>query len=549
MLAVMAGTKLVGALTPAAQVLVVAWLVRSSADGVRAVAEPLVVLAVLLFVSGTAGGISQTTQARLDFRLERRYLGGLMDAVTRCSPQELARAETSATIEACRQSTYELAYLVSLVTVAAGAAVTAVSLCASVWTLSPWAGGLVALALVPGVVSAARVARQQDAIFVPYGRARRRASYLVEQLVSARTATELATLGTSHQVAALADRHQAEATSLRDAIVRAAGRGETLATLVTTGLLGAALVAIVADSGGAGAAAGILGVIAGTAATRIGGFAFGSLVMGSPKVRRYRAFVGRPGDLAPQHVTHSVDRIELRDVRVTYPGAGRPALDGVSLTADAGMVVALVGVNGAGKTTAVNALLGTVDLDSGSVSIDGADAAALPLDERLGRFGLLTQEYGRYELTVRDTVRLGTPEAVTDDQVWAALDAARIGDVVRTMPHGLDTQLGTQFDGVGLSGGQWQRLALARVHLRDAGVWVLDEPTSAIDAEAEQQIFAELRAHRAARITIVVSHRAWTLREMDHIYVFDHGRIVEDGRYDDLLAAGGRFAEIFAEQA
>lgn len=549
LLARLVTTRLAGALVPAAQVLVVAWLVRSASDGARSAALPLVVLTLLLFVAGAVGGIDGRAQQRLDFRLERRYLGDLMSAVTRCSPQELAQAETSATIEGCRHATFELAYQVNVVVAAVGAVVTAASLCASVWTLSPGAGVLVGLALVPGVVAASRVARQQDAIFVPYGRARRRASYLVEQLVSSRTATELATLGTSPQVAALADRSYAEATSLRDAIVRAAGRGELLASLVTTGLLGAALAQVLADSGGAGIAAGIVGVIAGVAATRAGGFAFGTIVTTSPKVRRYRTFVARTSELAPQRIVHHVEHVELDDVQVTYPESGRPALDGISLQAHLGTMIALVGVNGAGKTTAINALLGTVDLDSGRVSIDGDDASDLPPERRLACFGLLTQEYGRYELTVRDTVRLGTPEPVADDQVWAALEAARVADVVRALPHGLDTQLGSQFDGVGLSGGQWQRLALARVHLRDAGVWVLDEPTSAIDAESEQQIFAELGARRAGRITVVVSHRAWTLKGMDHIYVFDHGCIVEDGSYDELLRAGGRFAEIFAEQA
>lgn len=122
------------------------------------------------------------------------------------------------------------------------------------------------------------------------------------------------------------------------------------------------------------------------------------------------------------------------------------------------------------------------------------------------RTGLLTQEFGRYDLTIRDSVRLGTPEPVSDEQIWAALEAAHIGDLVRGLPDGLDTQLGPQFAGIGLSGGQWQRLALARIHLRDAGIWILDEPTSAIDAEAEQQIFAELQRDKASRITIVTSH-------------------------------------------
>lgn len=115
--------------------------------------------------------------------------------------------------------------------------------------------------------------------------------------------------------------------------------------------------------------------------------------------------------------------------------------------------------------------------------------------------------------------------------------------------HGLDTQLGEQWGGVGISGGQWQRLALARIHLRNAPVWVLDEPTSAIDAEAEQQVFAELGRTRNTRITIVVSHRAWTLKAMDRIYVVDDGIIIESGTYNELHDATGRFADIFAEQA
>jgi ATP-binding cassette subfamily B protein len=122
--------------------------------------------------------------------------------------------------------------------------------------------------------------------------------------------------------------------------------------------------------------------------------------------------------------------------------------------------------------------------------------------------------------------------------------------MVRRFEDGLDQQLGAQWDGgVGLSGGQWQRLSLARIHLRSAPIWILDEPTSAIDAEAEQDIFRELQRSKAQRITIVVSHRAWTLRGMDEILVIDEGKVVERGRYDELLATGGRFAEIFAEQA
>ena len=167
----------------------------------------------------------------------------------------------------------------------------------------------------------------------------------------------------------------------------------------------------------------------------------------------------------------------------------------------------------------------------------------------MGHFGTLTQEFGRYEMTVRDALALGTPEdEISEDALWSALGAARADGLVRSLPQGLDTMLGTRFGGVGLSGGQWQRIALARIHLRGAGIRVLDEPTSAIDAEAEQEVFAQLRETAAEHLTIVVSHRAWTLRGMDRIHVIEEGRIVESGTYRELLAERSRFAQIFAEQ-
>ncbi|MGO2048541.1 MAG: ATP-binding cassette domain-containing protein, partial [Brachybacterium tyrofermentans] len=228
-----------------------------------------------------------------------------------------------------------------------------------------------------------------------------------------------------------------------------------------------------------------------------------------------------------------------------------PSLVNLDLRIDKGSIVALVGVNGAGKTTSVNSIVGTLDPQHGEISIDGRTRGDMPFQDWVGHFGTLTQEFGRYELTVRESLQLGTPRTdVRDEEMWAALEAANAAGMVRGFDKGLDQQLGSQWDGgVGLSGGQWQRISLARIHLRAAPIWILDEPTSAIDAEAEQDIFRELQRSRADRITIVVSHRAWTLRGMDEILVVDEGHVVERGRYDELLARGGRFTEIFAEQA
>lgn len=136
--------------------------------------------------------------------------------------------------------------------------------------------------------------------------------------------------------------------------------------------------------------------------------------------------------------------------------------------------------------------------DYGRVEIDGLDAATLSPGRRLGHFGLLTQEFGQYDLTIRDNVRLGTPEPVNDEQIWAALKAAHIGDLIYALRDGLDTQLGPQFEGIGLSGGQWQRLALARIHLRDAGIWILDEPTSASTPKPSSRSSSNCNATRPA---------------------------------------------------
>lgn len=194
--------------------------------------------------------------------------------------------------------------------------------------------------------------------------------------------------------------------------------------------------------------------------------------------------------------------------------------------------------------------MGSVARGSGRITIDGVDTSSMSTAQLTAHFGLLTQEFGRYELTVRQALSLGVPGTVDvpDESLWAALRTAHLDGVVADLPDGLDTQIGEQFDGVGLSGGQWQRLALARTALRGAAIWILDEPTSAVDAETEREIFAELLSARADRITIVVSHRAWTLRGMDRILVLDHGRIVQAGRYEELASQPGRFAELFAEE-
>ena len=546
------GIQLLMALTPAAQVQLVAWLVEAVDRGERAeIWLPLILLSVFVGLFMVLGGLASFVAQRQSIRLSREYQNLLLGTLTHMPPQRLATEETNSDVQACRGALWELASNSRDTTSAATAVIGAAALCASVWMISPWAGVLVVLAVVPTMAASSWAAIKEDQQWPQIGEYQRKMGYCQEQLVFARTGTELATLGSGARMARLTDEAQVEFNHLFDALMRTMMRGEFAAGVLTAGLIAGSLASIAfGGGGGAGIAAGTLGVIAGAGATSGAGYSYGRLMSNAPKVSRFRGFLESVEPAEPTVIVPVVNELRCEDLQVTYPSKDVPALTGFSFTARRGQAIAFVGINGAGKTTAVNALLGIVDLDHGSVLLDGRDATAMSRFERLGYFGLLTQEFGRYELTVRESVALGTPELeVSDERIWAALDAARAGDLVRSFPDGLDTQLGTQWGGTGLSGGQWQRIALARIHLRNAGIWLLDEPTSAIDAEAEQEIFAELRRTAADRITIVVSHRAWTLRGMDRIYVFDEGRIVEEGQYEDLLTAGGRFTEIFREQA
>jgi ATP-binding cassette subfamily B protein len=226
----------------------------------------------------------------------------------------------------------------------------------------------------------------------------------------------------------------------------------------------------------------------------------------------------------------------------------------------AGAVVALVGDNGAGKTTLVKLLCGFAVPDSGAILVDGADLAAFDPAGWRARCAATFQDFARLEFPVLEAVGVGDLSQVDDRAaVGAAVERAGATGVVADLPDGLDTQLGTRWEGgVELSGGQWQKLALARGLMRDHPLLlVLDEPTAALDAETEQALFQRyavaMRAGGAAatdgRVSILVSHRFSTVRMADHIVVLDGARVVETGSHQDLLAAGGPYAELYQIQA
>jgi len=245
------------------------------------------------------------------------------------------------------------------------------------------------------------------------------------------------------------------------------------------------------------------------------------------------------------------DGIQFDNVTFTYPGGTEPVVAGLNLNIRSGELIALVGENGAGKSTIVKLLLRFYDADKGSVKVGGLDLKEVDPEILRSRIGILFQDYANYELTVRENVVMGRPDVAADDQrVLKALHDSRSEWLVNKMPNGLDSKVGRLFEGGhDLSGGEWQRLALARIMYRDADIWILDEPTSSLDPEAETGIFTELKENLKGRIGIVISHRFSTVRIADRIAVIADGRVTELGTHEELLKARGRYSELFEMQA
>jgi ATP-binding cassette subfamily B protein len=252
----------------------------------------------------------------------------------------------------------------------------------------------------------------------------------------------------------------------------------------------------------------------------------------------------RRGDLTiPQHV----DEIRLDEVVYQYPGKDEPAVAGVSLTLSRGEILAIVGENGSGKSTLTKLLTGILLPDKGQVLWDGVDLARARPDSVWDRTALVPQDFACWPLRARENVTLGQPRTYDDDPVWEAVDAVGMRETVERLPHGLDTLLARElFGGVELSGGQWQRLGCARALYRRTPLLILDEPTSQMDPRGEHRIFLEIKRIAAERMTVVVTHQLENTRLADRIVVLRDGRIVEQGSYDDLVHAGGLFAELVA---
>jgi ATP-binding cassette subfamily B protein len=253
----------------------------------------------------------------------------------------------------------------------------------------------------------------------------------------------------------------------------------------------------------------------------------------------------------PKRPPHPIAKgIAFESVTFAYPGQPAPVLRDLSCHIRPGECVALVGRNGAGKTTIVKLLLRLYDPTVGRITLDGLDLREYDLEDLRRQMGVIFQDFMRYELTAGENIAMGQLESLSDrPRLFEAAVRAGADEFIQRLPAGLDTTLGREFGGRDLSGGEWQKLALARAFVRDCQILVLDEPTAALDVPTEYAMYTRFRELTCDRTTLLISHRFSTVRMADRILYLADGRIQEAGSHTELLAQNGAYAQLYRMQA
>ncbi|MEW9529356.1 ABC transporter ATP-binding protein [Microbispora sp. NPDC049125] len=449
-------------------------------------------------------------------------------------------------------------------------AVTGAGFLVSLLTISPWTALAVVGAAAPTLAAELWLSRRRADMLWRIGPAERREFFFTQLLVDVQAAKELRLFGVGAHLRRLmnAERRSANSERRRTDIreLRVQAGTAILAALAAGGGLLWVLVAAAGGRGGVGDVSLFVAAVAGVQAATAGLVvewvtAHQQLLLFGHYLAVLDAEPDLPVPAAPRRAGPLRQGIELRDVWFRYSPGHPWALRGVNLTIPHGAAVALVGKNGAGKSTLVKLLCRMYDPERGAVLWDGVDLRELDPAELRGRIGAVFQDYMHYDMSAADNIGLGDLAAMGDrERIETAARRAGVHDTVAGLPRGYDTLLSRIFGepsedgepeaGVHLSGGQWQRLALARAYLRgERDLLILDEPSSGLDAEAEHEIHEGLRQHRHGRTSVLISHRLGAVRDADHLVVLDGGEIVEEGTHAGLLARGGVYARLFELQA
>ncbi|MEP7068020.1 MAG: ABC transporter ATP-binding protein [Usitatibacter sp.] len=439
--------------------------------------------------------------------------------------------------------------------------VTIASFAAGLFVYAPWLIVLLAIALVPAFIGEAHFNAQS--YWLNYHRApeRRELDYVRQVAASAESAKEVKIFGL-HRF--LIDRYLELAVSFfranRRIAVRRAAWGSVL-TAVSTIAYYFAYAYIVWRTLHGEFTIGNLTFLAGSF-LRLRGL-LEQLLMGFSSVAgqalylddlfsffEIKAEIASPAN--PRPFPNPIrEGFAFKNVGFQYPGAERWAVRNLSFQLKAGEVLALVGENGAGKTTLVKLLARLYDPDEGAILLDGHDLKEYDLFELRRNIGVIFQDFVRFHLTAADNIAVGSIDARADrERIVRAAERSLADDVIAKLPQGYDQVIGKRFKtGIDLSGGEWQKIAIARAYMRDAQVLILDEPTAALDARAEFEVFQRFKELSAGKTAVLISHRFSSVRMADRTVVLGDGRVEAAGTHEELLAQGGRYAELFELQA
>jgi ATP-binding cassette subfamily B protein len=436
-----------------------------------------------------------------------------------------------------------------------------VSLAVGIWLISPLALGLLLVCAVPAFFADSHYAFLTYTLRYRQTPVRRELDYLRYLSASKESAKELKAFGLGHY---FSDRYQSRAEALyqddKKLQTRRFRAGVALTLLSTASYYGAYILLLRSALAGditIGTLTFLIGAMAGASrGFQDVFFTFSSIVDQALYVTDLAEFFAvKPAITSranPLPVPRPLQRgFEFRNVSFSYPGSSRPALKNVSFVLRPGERIALIGKNGGGKSTLIRLLLRLCDPTEGQIFLDGVDLREYDLPALHREVSVLFQDFMRYEMTVAENIGigdvddLGSREAIEQAARHSLADA-----LVAKLPNGFDQVLGRRFeDGVELSTGEWQKLALARAYMRKAQLLILDEPTAALDAQAERVVFERLGEATRGCMTIFVSHRFSTVRSADRILVLDNGELVEEGNHVSLLAMKGRYSTMFEVQA
>ena len=427
-------------------------------------------------------------------------------------------------------------------------------------SLEPILLPFVVAATIPGLTVATRLTRARHRLHLRLAQDVRREDYLVAVLTGRDEAKEVRSFNLAPGLRRLHDELARTRIDAQLALARKSSRERLLATAIGSVTTGAGLIVLVwlvvegrLDPAGAAAA--------GYAMQRIQGWLSGavrsvtSLYDGAFFLDDYAAFLALGAEVERTRpsgtLTGPFTELRTEGLSFTYPGSDRPALDGIEIEIRRGEVVALVGENGSGKTTLAKVLAGLYSPTAGHVTWDGIDLQTVDPASVRDHVAVIFQDFARYRLTARENIALGRDDRLHDlDAVRRAAEAAGAASFLERLPAAYETLLSKDLaGGRDLSVGQWQRVALARAFFRDAPFLVLDEPTAALDPRSEHALFQQMRKLADGRTVLLISHRFSSVRDADRIFVLDQGRLVEHGRHEDLMAAGGHYAALFQLQA